>query len=175
MFARGCGCQAAWQSFRTLKPDRFFVASDGGGDQRPPRTVADKALPPLGGPFTLSLWVFPDGFARHDYGTPFSCGAAEPERALIVVLNGEEGDGRLLIGRYCDNVLKSKAALAAGQWNHVGLMYDRRHIAARLAFLPRPSFPAAEMAWAISHEVPSERQGASRRYYRPSGRSGTGG
>jgi hypothetical protein len=203
--------QSAFKTFRAMKPDHFFVASDGGGDQWPTDLITDRAamdraeapegqpagrpqqvfrgriddlaifhralseaelreladdltaaeprrlavaklqpaarwpkeitapgvslvgeaphaLPPRGGAFTVSARIRPEGFAKHDWGTFFSCGAAEPGRALILALNGEAGDGRLVIGRFFDNVLTSKRALQAATWNHVTLSYDGQRI-----------------------------------------------
>ena len=89
---------------------------------------AQQALPARGQPFTVAAWVRPEGFAKNDWGTFFSCGAAEPGRALLLALDGETGDGRLCIGRYWDNILQSKRALTAGRWSHVALTYDGRWI-----------------------------------------------
>jgi hypothetical protein len=47
---------------------------------------------------------------------------------LLLALNGEDGDGRLLVGRYFDNLFKSKRALRAGQWYHVALSFDGRRV-----------------------------------------------
>ncbi len=77
---------------------------------------------------TVSLWVRPERFAKDDYGTFLSCGAAENGRALLLGLNGETGDGRLLVGRYFDNILASDRKLNLNEWNHVGLTYDGRRI-----------------------------------------------
>ena len=200
----------AYDTFRALKPDHFFVASDGGGDQWPtdhhygpfchgpcrrrrgqcPRAAAglprpnrrggvvppgigsrgcpatgggtagsgpsaqrggpvagrsalaaacgrtrgvaadeaQQSLPARGQAFTVAVWVRPEGFAKNDWGTFFSCGAAEPGRALLLALDGEKGDGRLCIGRYFDNILQSQRALVAGRWSHVALTYDGRWI-----------------------------------------------
>jgi len=35
--------QSAWKTFRAMKPDHFFVASDGGGDQWPTDIITDRA------------------------------------------------------------------------------------------------------------------------------------
>ena len=196
----------AYDTFRALKPDHFFVASDGGGDQWPTDIISDRfamgradgsaasahapqqvfrgqieevalfhraldqeavrqlaaelpeagtarsaaaqlqaaarwpqrvvapgvsradeaqqSLPARGQAFTVAVWVRPEGFAKNDWGTFFSCGAAEPGRALLLALDGETGDGRLCIGRYFDNILQSQRALVAGRWSHVALTYD---------------------------------------------------
>jgi hypothetical protein len=93
----------------------------------PGLSLADEAgqgLPPRGTAISVAAWVRPDAFAVNDWGTFFSCGAAEVGRALIMALDGETGDGRLRLGRYWDNFLQSKRALAAGRWNHVALTYD---------------------------------------------------
>ena len=77
---------------------------------------SQQSLPARGQAFTVAVWVRPEGFAKNDWGTFFSCGAAEPGRALLLALDGETGDGRLCIGRYFDNILQSQRAwsLAAG-------------------------------------------------------------
>jgi hypothetical protein len=202
--------RAAHDTFRTLKPDHFFVASDGGGDQWPTDIITDRsvmgradgaaasahppqqvfhgqveevtlfhraldhdavrqlaaerpdagtdrnaaarlqpaarwpqrvaapglsladqapqALPARGQAFTVAAWVRPDGFAKNDWGTFFSCGAAETGRALILALDGETADGRIRVGRYWDNILQSNQKLAAGRWSHVALTHDGRWI-----------------------------------------------
>ena len=89
---------------------------------------AQQSLPARGQAFTVAAWVRPEGFAKNDWGTFFSCGAAEPGRALLLALDGETGDGRLCIGRYFDNILQSQRALVAGRWSHVTLTYDGRWI-----------------------------------------------
>ena len=200
----------AHDTFRALKPDHFFVASDGGGDQWPTDLISDRSamgradgsaastdspqqvfrgqieevalfhraldqaavrqlaaelpeasparsaaarlqaavrwsqrvfapgvsladqapqsLPARGQALTVAVWVRPEGFAKNDWGTFFSCGAAEPGRALLLALDGEQGDGHLCIGRYFDNILRSQRALVADRWNHVALTYDGRWI-----------------------------------------------
>jgi len=75
-------------------------------------------------PFGLSLWVNPSGFRRNDWGNCFSCGAANPGCALLVAEDGQEGTGKIVLGRYWENFLTSNAALVAGRWNHVGITYD---------------------------------------------------
>ncbi len=89
---------------------------------------ADKVLPAAGHALTISVWVRPDEFALGDWGTFFSCGAAETGRALLLSLDGQVGDGRLQIGRFWNNILRSHQALAAGRWNHVALTYDGNRI-----------------------------------------------
>ena len=200
----------AYDTFRALKPDHFFVASDGGGDQWPTDIITDRwvmgradgsaasahapqqvfrgqidevvlfhraldqaavrqlaaelpetgtersaavqlqcaarwpqrvvapgvsradearqSLPARGQAFTVAVWVRPEGFAKNDWGAFFSCGAAEPGRALLLALDGEKGDGHLCIGRYFDNILRSQRALVADRWSHVALTYDGRWI-----------------------------------------------
>jgi hypothetical protein len=203
--------QAAHDTFRALKPDHYFVASDGGGDQWPTDIITDRfameraagaapgqyppqqvfrgqveevalfhraldleaiqslaaerpdlgaaprnaavrlnaalrwpqrvvapgvsladqaqtALPARGQPFTIAAWVRPDVFAVNDWGTFFSCGAAETGQSLILALDGQTGDGRLQIGRYMDNILRSQRALSAGLWSHVALTYDGQRV-----------------------------------------------
>ena len=115
------------QVVRQLKPAVYWPA------ETPPPGIlrtgeAAKALPRRGGALTVSAWVRPDGFASGDWGTFFSCGAAELGRALIFCLDGETGDGRLVVGRYNGNILKSHRALVAREWNHVALSYDGRRI-----------------------------------------------
>jgi len=75
-------------------------------------------------PFSLSLWVKPTSFRRNDWGTPFSCGSAQDGCAFLLSLDGEHGDGRLVIGKWMQNILTSGARLIAGEWNHVGVTYD---------------------------------------------------
>ena len=75
-------------------------------------------------PFSVSLWVWPDSFDRQDYGTPFSFGAADHGRALLIAEDGNEGTGKLRLGRFYDDFLVSQDALVAGQWNHIGIAHD---------------------------------------------------
>jgi len=74
--------------------------------------------------FSVSLFVKPEAFAPEDYGTPFAYGAAEPGKALALSMDGEQGTGRVMIGRWMANVAKSERQLIAGEWNHIGLTYD---------------------------------------------------
>jgi hypothetical protein len=75
-------------------------------------------------PFSLSLWVKPSGFAKGDYGTPFSCGAASAGAAFLLSMDGDTGSGRIMIGLWMANVVTSSRSLTAGAWNHVGATYD---------------------------------------------------
>jgi hypothetical protein len=200
----------ARETFRAMKPDHFFVASDGGGDQWPTDIITDRwvmpradgaaqssqgpqqvfrgqveevalfhraldqdairllaaerpqadvlrnaavklhaaarwpqrieapgvsvagqareALPARGQPLTIAAWVKPERFEANDWGTFFSCGTAETGRALIIGMDGTAGDGRICVGRYWDNILQSRLALAKDAWNHVAISYDGRWI-----------------------------------------------
>jgi hypothetical protein len=75
-------------------------------------------------PFSLSIWVKPDKFAKGDYGTPFACGTASLGSAFLLSMDGEEGTGKVMIGLWMSNVAKSTLSLRAGEWNHVGATYD---------------------------------------------------
>ncbi len=89
---------------------------------------AKTALPARGQPLTIAAWVKPERFDANDWGTFFSCGAAETGRALILGMDGTAGDGRVCVGRFWDNILQSKRALAKDAWNHVAIVYDGRWI-----------------------------------------------
>lgn len=75
-------------------------------------------------PFSVSLWIRPDGFSRNDYGTALAFGAATPGAALLIAEDGKEGFGQVRLGRYQDDFLVSNGALAARQWNHLGILHD---------------------------------------------------
>ena len=79
-------------------------------------------------PFSLSLWVRPESFARGDFGTPFSCGSASAGAAFLLSMDGEEGTGKLLIGQWMSNVARSNLSLQAGVWNHIGVTYDGKQL-----------------------------------------------
>ncbi len=88
------------------------------------RRAAPEAFARGNDPFSLSLWVRPSGFAKGDFGTPFSCGAASGGSGFLLSMDGEEGTGKLLVGQWMMNVARSAASLRAGQWNHIGVTYD---------------------------------------------------
>lgn len=75
-------------------------------------------------PFSVSLWVNPKGFAKGDYGTPFSYGAANDHSAFFIAEDGTEGTGKVRLGRYWNDALVSRGSLRAGEWSHVGVTYD---------------------------------------------------
>ncbi len=75
-------------------------------------------------PFSVSMWVKPVGFGKGNWGTPISYGAASDGRALIVSLDGLEGTGKIILGRWWNNVATSRGTLTAGQWNHIGVTHD---------------------------------------------------
>ena len=75
-------------------------------------------------PFSLSMWVKPAGFRKGDWGTPLSYGATSDGCALLVSLDGLEGTGKVVLGRWWKNLAASQGRLTAGQWNHVGVTYD---------------------------------------------------
>lgn len=107
----------------SLKPDGHWhgAAIAQGAD------LADKASSLLAkdsAPFSAGIWLKPAAFAAGDFGTPFSLGAAEPGRSLLVSLDGDGGKGHILIGRFLKNILTSQTALSLNEWNHVGLSYD---------------------------------------------------
>jgi len=80
-------------------------------------------------PFSLSLFVKPDAFALKDYGTPFAYGSAAPGKAFLLSMDGEEGTGRVMIGKWMANVAKSSRSLKPADWNHIGVIYDGRQLA----------------------------------------------
>jgi hypothetical protein len=92
-------------------------------------------------PFSLSLWLNPAGFAKGDFGTPFSCGSATSFGALVVSMDGEEGAGKVMLGLFGANLLKSQASLKAGAWNHLGIVYDGVKISLFLNGQPDASVP----------------------------------
>jgi len=75
-------------------------------------------------PFSVSLWIKPNGFRRGDWGTPFSWGAASDLGAFLISLDGEGGDGKVTLGRWMSNLPTSEGRLTAGRWNHIGITYD---------------------------------------------------
>jgi len=75
-------------------------------------------------PFSVSLWVRPEGFRRGDFGTPLSIGATVRGAALLIAEDGKDGMGQLRLGRYFDDFHVSSGGLIARQWNHVGITYD---------------------------------------------------
>lgn len=89
---------------------------------------ADSIVPQMQKSFSLSLWVNPKSITANDFGTFFSCGAAEPGRALILGLDGQHGHGRVLVGQYMNDILRSTRTLRAGEWNHVGLTWDGKRL-----------------------------------------------
>jgi hypothetical protein len=107
-------------------------ASDSGGSMRfgagvpalSLESVAKTAFAAGNQPFSLSIWVKPDQFAKGDYGTPFACGTASPGSAFLLSMDGEEGTGKVLIGLWLSNVAKSTLSLRVGEWNHVGATHD---------------------------------------------------
>ncbi len=88
------------------------------------RDVAASALAAGNEPFSLSLWCKPSAFRVNDWGNCFSYGAANTGCALLVALDGQHANGRIVLGTYWGNFLTSDAPLTAGQWNHVGIVYD---------------------------------------------------
>ncbi|MCL5097013.1 MAG: hypothetical protein M1608_05695 [Candidatus Omnitrophica bacterium] len=90
--------------------------------------LTTELVPQMQKSFSLSLWVKPEKIALQDYGTFFSCGAADTGRGMLLALDGQHGDGRVLLGRYWNNILTSIHPLRVGQWNHLGLTYDGRRI-----------------------------------------------
>ena len=94
---------------------------------------AQQSLPARGQAFTVAVWVRPEVFAKNDWGTFFSCGAAEPGRALLLALDGEKGDGHLCSGGYWrlgqaltalwDRDLKQ--VLQDGLFSHLDIPADR--------------------------------------------------
>ena len=122
----------AWQADGTVQAPGASLAAE-----------AATALPERGGAMSVSLWVKPEALAKGDWGTMFSCGDATPGQSLILSLNGEAGDGRMMIGRYQDNSLASKNALVAGQWNHVALTADGKQVRLWVNGKPDGEIPAA--------------------------------
>ena len=86
--------------------------------------VASKAFATGDEPFSVSLWVKPDGFASGDFGTPFAHGVAEKGAALIIAEDGVGGTGRLRLGSYGNDFLISKRRMRPGAWNHIGITHD---------------------------------------------------
>lgn len=75
-------------------------------------------------PFSLSMFVKPDRFAKEDYGSPFAYGSASAGKAFLMSIDGEEGTGKLLLGRWMANFGKSTRSLTLNSWNHIGISYD---------------------------------------------------
>ena len=75
-------------------------------------------------PFSVSLFVKPDGFSKGDFGTPFAYGAPRPKAAFIVAEDGVGGEGLLRLGRFGDDFLVSSKSMRTGDWNHIGVTYD---------------------------------------------------
>jgi len=73
-------------------------------------------------PFSISLWVKPDGFAN--WGTPLSYGPASPNQNAFLIAENGTNDGQLAIGTYYNNILYSVGKLIDQQWNHIGITYD---------------------------------------------------
>jgi hypothetical protein len=92
------------------------------------KNVAGAAFAPGNDPFSVSLWIKPDGFREGDYGTPFAYGAADPGSALLVSEDGAMGTGKVRLGRYGEDFLVSEHTLLAGRWNHIGITYDSRQL-----------------------------------------------
>ena len=64
-------------------------------------------------PFSVSLWVRPEGFHPGDYGTPLSIGATAHGAALLIAEDGKDGMGQIRLGRYLDDVHVSSGGLIA--------------------------------------------------------------
>ena len=111
------------KAVESLKPDSYWYGADisQGAD------LADKASEVLindSAPFSAGIWLKPTGFAKYDFGTLFSFGAAEAGKGLMVCLDGYTGTGQIIVGRYLQNLLTSQTALSPNQWNHVGVSFD---------------------------------------------------
>lgn len=73
-------------------------------------------------PFSVSFWIKPAPFKPGQYGTPFSYGTASTGAGLVIATDGSTG--KLLIGQYGNTVVCSQAAIAADEWQHVGIVFD---------------------------------------------------
>jgi len=135
----GNGCDGAFHA--TMKPDDFqrpgvlqhaasnrAIHTSAGRKGVNLKDVAADVFATGNEPFSISLWVWPDSFDHQDYGTPFSFGAADHGRALLIAEDGREGAGKLRLGRFYDDFLVSRDALVAGQWNHIGIVHDRARL-----------------------------------------------
>jgi len=100
------------------------MRSGAGGRSVSLREVAPATFAAKNQPFSVSLWIKPNGFRKNDWGTPFSYGAAADGCAFLISLYGKEGDGRLIVGRFRVNLPASESRLVARQWNHVGVTHD---------------------------------------------------
>jgi hypothetical protein len=77
------------------------------------------------GAFSVSLWANPTSFAVGDYGSFFSYGGPNATGVSVILSeNGDNGNGRIFVGIFGQNLFLSSASLTAGTWNHVGLTYD---------------------------------------------------
>ncbi len=133
--ASGNGHDGVWEPempAQNLGQPGVVPASDSGGAVRfgegaPAlnlKSAAASAFAKNEEPFSLSLFVNPDAFAQQDYGTPFACGGATSGKAFVLSMDGEEGTGKVMVGKWMANVAKSSRALKPGQWNHIGVTYD---------------------------------------------------
>jgi len=73
-------------------------------------------------PFSISIWVKPDGFSP--WQTPLSYGPASPNKNALIIAENNTNDGQLAIGIYNENILLSTGGLIDQQWNHIGITYD---------------------------------------------------
>lgn len=121
------------------QPGGMRFAGDGFGISL--SNAATLVFPKDDEPFTASLWVRPRAFARGDFGTPLAWGAALPGSAVLLSMDGEEGSGRVLVGRWMANVLRSERTLRPGEWNHLALSYDGRTLRLYVDGRPDASAP----------------------------------
>ena len=77
-------------------------------------------------PFSLSMWVKPDGFSIGDYGVMLNYGVYPLVKfnEFAIVEDGLAGTGKVRIGRFWDDFLVSNGQMTAGAWNHIGITYD---------------------------------------------------
>lgn len=84
--------------------------------------VAGKLFSSGSEPFSISLWVKPNGFSA--WQTPLSYGPASPWQNALIIAENDTNDGRLAVGIYGLNILLSNGRLVNQQWNHIGITYD---------------------------------------------------
>ena len=77
-------------------------------------------------PFSLNLWVKPDGFQA--YATQLSYGrgvdVGSPWRQAFIIGDAPSADGKLELGKYAEGFLTSTGAMVDGQWNSIGITHD---------------------------------------------------